>query len=139
MFKQSSKEIFKILPAMVNAHVNGLGRVSAVELGEQYDINSRTLNITLQKLVHVGILHSQTGGRNPGYEFTCSPQRVSLFEISQVVSHIEYPRCALKEFNHDENCMVCEIITSAVDIIVRDLKAVSCYDFYLSLKEKMKL
>ncbi|MFI3281525.1 MAG: Rrf2 family transcriptional regulator [Rikenellaceae bacterium] len=139
MYKQSSKEIFKILPAIISAHLNGSRRVSAVELGELYDINSRTLNVTLQKLVQAGILHSQTGGLNPGYGFLRDPRSVSLYDISQVVCRIEYPRCSLKEHDEDDNCMVCNIIGSAVDIIVSDLKAASCYDFYLSLKDKMKL
>ncbi len=139
MYKQSSREIFKILPALVGAHLSGVGRISAVELGGMFDINCRTLNVSLQRLVHAGVLYSQTGGRNPGYGFVRDPKGVSLYEISQVVCKIEYPRCAIKEHTEDDDCIVCSVISSAIDTIVEELKSVSCHDFYLSLNEKLKL
>lgn len=139
MYKQSSREIFKVLPAIVSAHLKDGGRLSAVDLGERYGVNHRTLNVNLQKLVHAGVLYSQTGGYSPGYGFTRDPKSVSLYDISQVVCRIEYPRCSLTEYTDGEKCKVCEIISSAVDIIISDLKSVSCYDFYISLKDKMKL
>lgn len=139
MYKQSSHEIFRVLPALVGKYLNGKERMSAVELGEKFDVNGRTLNVSLQKLVQAGILYSQRGGSNPGYGFIRDPQKTSLYEVLQVVSVIEYPRCSAKEYTNGENCMVCEIITSAVDTIVINLKRVNCYDLYLSLKDKMKL
>lgn len=138
MFKQSSREIFKVLPAIVNAHLSGAERISAVELGRLYDVSSRTLNVNLQKLVQCGILYSITGGHRPGYGFKRDPKGVSLYEIYRVICRIEYHRCSLTYHLDGVNCKVCGIIGSALDKIISDLKEVSCYDFYLSLKEGMK-
>ncbi|MFR9533483.1 MAG: Rrf2 family transcriptional regulator [Rikenellaceae bacterium] len=136
MYKQSSKDIFKVLPAIIKAHENGKERVSAVDLGELFDVNHRTLNVTLQKLVHAGILYSQRGGRNPGYGFARAPKRVSLYDISQVISFFEYPRCSFKEHDDDENCVACNILSVAFDRAIDELKNVNCYDYYLSMAGK---
>ncbi|MFI3288241.1 MAG: hypothetical protein R3Y61_07195 [Rikenellaceae bacterium] len=138
MNKQTSREIFKVLPAIVHAHLADEGRVSAVSLGDRFQVSSRSLNITLKRLVQSGVLYSQAGGNNPGYGFSKEPKDVLLYEIAKVVWNIDYPRCLLKEHLDGEDCMVCKIIGRSVDLVINELKQVSCMDYYNSLPEKIR-
>lgn len=62
--------------------------VSATEISQKYNMNHRALRPALVTLTRLGILQSQTGGKEPGYRFTRDPCEISLYDI---MLHLEEP------------------------------------------------
>ncbi|MFI3285387.1 MAG: Rrf2 family transcriptional regulator [Rikenellaceae bacterium] len=63
-------------------------KITATSLSEKFNLNIRTLNPSLNKMTHAGILRSQVGGVDRGYIFARDPKDISVYEIVAAVQDL---------------------------------------------------
>lgn len=84
MFLMSTKMCIISCSAFVDGYYAGR-KTTATSLAKKFGLNIRTLNPSLNKLIHAGILRSQVGGVDRGYIFTRDPKEITIADIIEAV------------------------------------------------------
>ncbi len=120
-------------------------KTTATTLAQKFGLNIRTLNPSLNKLTHAGILRSQVGSVDRGYIFSRDPKEISIYEIVNATEGFDYMKnckqmlagvsCAHKEC---DDCILYKASSSIVDFSREEYKKISVYDLFMG-KEQNKI
>ena len=110
-------------------------KITAPNIAEKCNINSRALMPALRRLTQVGLLKSQVGGRNPGFIFARDPALISMYEVVTALEG-EFKLSSCREVVDDVNCKVADcdncpfykIVNSGLLAIVANLQKSSMAD-----------
>ena len=121
-------------------------KITAPYIAEKCNINARALMPALRRLTQVGILRSQTGGKEPGFIFIKNPSEVTLFEIinaleadQQMISCKDLISDVNCQIDNCENCSVYKIINKGVSRMTDDLKKNTLGQHHKEGTEKNKI
>ena len=110
-------------------------KITAPYIAEKYNMNSRALMPALRRLVQVGILKSQVGGRTPGFILARKPSSISMYEIiTALEGEFKMPCC--REIMNDmkcgiddcNDCSVFQIINKGIFETINSLKNTTLSD-----------
>ncbi len=123
--------------SLVQEYLNGR-MVTASEIAATYNFNARSINPSLTRLVRVGLLRSQVGGKGRGFVLARDPREISLFDIvNSLEGSSELVRCRDMMYGVKcaigdcENCHVYIRLNSLYASENEILKGVSLFDHYL--------
>ncbi len=114
-------------------------KITATLLAEKYKLNIRTLNPSLNKMTHAGLLKSQVGGVDRGYILARHPKEISIYDIVEAVEGLSYMKNC-KEALHGancengdcEDCWLHKASMKVTDFAREEFKKVSIHDLYTS-------
>lgn len=111
-------------------------RLTAPQLAAHYNMNVRSLMPALRGLTKVGILHSQIGGKTPGFILAKPPKEVSVYDIIVALEgKVKTPCC--KEIivgptcdcSKSNQCKLRSLFDDIVDQSMLKLKNISVAEF----------
>ncbi len=114
-------------------------KITATLLAEKFNLNIRTLNPSLNKMTHAGILKSQVGGVDRGYIFTRNPKEISLYDVIAAVQDIgNMKNC--KDAVHGAACVFTDCTTcklynannAIMEFAREQFKNISIHDLYIN-------
>lgn len=80
VFLRSTHLTIMAIPYLVENYYEGVHTTNP-ELSEVYNINPRSLMVSLRRLTQVGVLKSQVGGVYPGFKFAKDPKEISMYDV----------------------------------------------------------
>ena len=111
-------------------------KITAPDIAEKCNINSRALMPALRRLTQVSILKSQVGGCEPGFIFARDPAKISLYEvivalegefqISTCRNLIDNVKCEIKDC---DECLLYKVINNGLSRMIHDLKRTTIVDY----------
>lgn len=113
--------------------------LTASDMATTYNFNARSINPSLTRLVRVGLLRSQVGGKGRGFVLSRDPRDITLFDIVNALEGSnELLRC--KDMMYGVKCGIsdcanCHLFVELNNIYSSEsdaLKGISLYDHYLS-------
>lgn len=112
-------------------------KITATSLADKYNLNIRTLNPSLNKMKHKGILQSQVGGMDRGYIFARDPKEITVYEVIEAVQGFGY-MANCKDFLNGakcakEDCTECQLYLTSkfvTDFAKEQFKLISIYDMF---------
>lgn len=117
-------------------------KTTATLLAEKFGLNIRTLNPSLNKMTHAGILRSQVGGVDRGYIFTRDPREISVYDIVEAVEGFSYMKTCEEALDGSkcskEDCTLCPLFETSAqirDYTKEQYKKISILDLFLKEKE----
>lgn len=112
-------------------------KTTATNLAEKFGLNIRTLNPSLNKLTHAGILRSQVGGVDRGYIFARDPKDITVYDIIDTVQGLDYMKNCKNSLKGAkcmlENCEECELYKTSMNVIDfarEQYKSTTIYDLF---------
>ncbi len=123
--------------SLVQEYLNGR-MVTASDMAATYNFNARSINPSLTRLVRVGILRSQVGGKGRGFVLSRDPRTISLFDIVNALEGSnELARC--RDMMYGVKCAIgdcadCHLYIQLNDLYASEgemLKSISLFDHYL--------
>ena len=123
----------RVLPDLVEGYYEGR-HIAASTLEESNALPSRTLFPVFKKLSHVGYMTANT----QGYILFVDPKNLSIYQVLSAIQRLPYPSCSFKHDEGDENCMICDMMTTSLDSLVMKLQNVTLYEFTENLKRQKK-
>ena len=131
-----STRIFLIASSYLIQSYSDKVRITAPNIANKCNVNSRALMPALRRLTQAGILKSQTGGREPGFMFARDPAKITISDIiialegeTQMLSCreiIEDINCKIEKC---ENCKMYKIFKNRIETTDKDLKNTSLKDY----------
>ncbi len=123
--------------SLINGYYAG-HKVTATSLAEQFGLNIRTLNPSLNKLTRAGILRSQVGGPDRGYIFARDPKQISIYDVIEAVEGMSYMKTCTEALKgarcKTADCTVCSLYKSSakvIDFAREQYKKTSIYDLFM--------
>ncbi len=114
-------------------------KITATHLAEKFDLNIRTLNPSLNKMTHAGILKSQVGGVDRGYIFTRDPKNITVYDVVNAVEGFAYMKncknalqgatCSISDCS---NCIMFSAAAKIVDFTKEEYKKITIYDLFFN-------
>lgn len=136
MFLLSTKMCIVSCHELIKGYYAG-HKTKATLLAEKFNLNIRTLNPSLNKMTHAGLLKSQVGGIDRGYIFTRDPKEITLYDIINAIEGFSYMKncedalhgatCAIDTC---DNCILYNTSKLITDNAKEQYKKISIYDMY---------
>lgn len=128
--------------SLVQEYLDGR-MITASDMAAKYNFNARSINPSLTRLVRVGLLRSQVGGKGRGFVLSKDPREISLFDIvnslegsnslSRCTDMMYGVKCSIGDCS---NCHLYTKLNKLYDAESDVLKSISLYDHYLSSLDK---
>lgn len=122
---------------LINGYYAGT-KTKATFLADKFNMNIRTLNPSLNKLIKAGILKSQVGGVDRGYTFNRDPKEVTIYDIIYAVQGfdflknckdaIEGSKCNLTDCT---TCKLFDATNSILEIAQEKYKSITIFDLFM--------
>lgn len=110
--------------------------ISAPEISERYNMNVRALMPALRQMTRSGLLHSRTGGVEPGFIFSRDPKDMFVLELLTVLEGDNEFYCC-KEFiqgikcdcNSVSDCSMFNVFCNIIEHAKQKLSKISLVEY----------